>query len=466
MIEYVDVFREEAKSLFQSFKNNEETAVARCTKVFGDKKNLTLMNIQHVIAKEYGFNQWNDIVKAQKWDLAVVLNEVKDKTFTSPLITKWDREHNHLCGSGERSTIVAGKPRETLNFTNFTEAFSNGYVIDNFQINATDVSGYDMSGLDVAKSCFDEYTIWPDDETKLPRNFNPKEFLEKRKNPGLGVYELHKQGITGTGRNVAMISEQIVKPHLEYRENLVDYIDINPIDHSYASIGGQFIATLCGKTCGVAPKAQVYYYRVNSGNERTQINYAKALEMVCDLHQKLISEGKNGIDVVCIPKPLMSKLFENEYGHLEFAKAYDKAEKLGIWVNVGDIYFEKTHKPAMQLVCKADGDVDNPNDYINVSHFKLPDNLEQYINRVGRFLALPARGRTVADSLRLDAYSFDSICYYQKSFECGLYVLAKSVRERLTPDEFWKLVFDTGDEILDGIAVVVNPKKLIEALRR
>lgn len=47
MIEYVDVFRAEAKSLFQSFKNNDETAVARCAKVFGDKKDLTLMNIQH-----------------------------------------------------------------------------------------------------------------------------------------------------------------------------------------------------------------------------------------------------------------------------------------------------------------------------------------------------------------------------------------------------------------------------------
>lgn len=53
--------------------------------MFGDKTDLTLINIQHVIAKEYGFNQWNDILKAEKWDLAGALNSVQNKKLSSPL---------------------------------------------------------------------------------------------------------------------------------------------------------------------------------------------------------------------------------------------------------------------------------------------------------------------------------------------------------------------------------------------
>ncbi|MBO5039165.1 MAG: hypothetical protein J6C85_06920 [Alphaproteobacteria bacterium] len=60
MIEYVDAFREEAKSLFSAYKNNEQGAVTRCAKVFGDKIGLTLMNIQHFIAKEYGIVKTGD----------------------------------------------------------------------------------------------------------------------------------------------------------------------------------------------------------------------------------------------------------------------------------------------------------------------------------------------------------------------------------------------------------------------
>ncbi len=161
----------------------------------------------------------------------------------------------------------------------------------------------------------------------------------------------------------------------------------------------------------------------------------------------------------------MSKLFEAEEGHIEFVKAYEKAEKLGIWVNVGNVSFERTHIKTMQVACQALGDVDNSGDYINVSNFELPSNLDDYIKKFDRFLALPAGGRTVADCVRLDAYSFDSICYYQKSFECGLYVLAKSVRESIMSDEFLKLMYDTGDEIFDGIAVIVNPRRLIAKLR-
>lgn len=73
MIKYVDVFREEAKSLFSAYKNNEQGAVTRCAKVFGDKADLTLMNVQHVIAKEYGIVKTGDFRKK----ISVIVNPLR-----------------------------------------------------------------------------------------------------------------------------------------------------------------------------------------------------------------------------------------------------------------------------------------------------------------------------------------------------------------------------------------------------
>lgn len=56
MSEYVEVFRVEAKSLLKNFQKHEKEAVARCERVFGDRQDLSLMNMQHVVAKEYGFD--------------------------------------------------------------------------------------------------------------------------------------------------------------------------------------------------------------------------------------------------------------------------------------------------------------------------------------------------------------------------------------------------------------------------
>jgi len=69
-----------------------------------------------------------------------------------------------------------------------------------------DFRGRDLSeenfsnvSLDILQTIdFDTGTIWPERE-KLPKNFNPEKLLEESKNPGLGIKELHEQGITGQG---------------------------------------------------------------------------------------------------------------------------------------------------------------------------------------------------------------------------------------------------------------------------
>ncbi|MCM1322624.1 MAG: hypothetical protein NC218_00370 [Acetobacter sp.] len=447
MIEYVDIFREEAKSLFQSFKNNDETAVARCAKVFGDKKDLTLMNIQHVIAKEYGFNQWKDIIEAQKWDLAGALNKVQNAGLSSPLKI-WYGDDNLFYSTAERFGISGSNVGERLDLINFQEKWGND-VSSYIHINNSDVSYADLSKLDVSKATFDEWTIWPEDKAMMPKNFNPREFLAKRKNPGLGIRELHKLNIDGRGRNVAIISNESLRPHLEYRESLADYVDLSTQKEELVSFGWD-VAIVAGSTCGVAPKAKVYCYHIDSkyknhlGNLSQQI---EAIERICALHKKLLSEGKNGIDVILIPHMMSSDD--------KLRKVIYDATELGIYVN--DITRDAARERAVE--CIMYGDVNNPLDY------RLHKSTRYRAFQAKYALCMVGFGQTIPCQYTIGSYLFNTTSDMMKSWQSGLFVLCRSVKPDLTPDEFWQLGIETGD-FREGIGTIVNPKRLIEALRR
>ncbi|HSL95742.1 MAG TPA: hypothetical protein VLA35_07490, partial [Thermoleophilia bacterium] len=51
----------------------------------------------------------------------------------------------------------------------------------------------------------------------------PRVRLERAKDPGLGVRDLHAQGVTGAGVSVAIIDGQLRRDHVEYADRLVAY---------------------------------------------------------------------------------------------------------------------------------------------------------------------------------------------------------------------------------------------------
>lgn len=461
MTEYVNVFREEAKSLFSAYKNHEQDAVERCAKVFGNKTDLTLMNIQHVIAKEYGFNQWNDIVKAEKWDLAGALNVAQNKKLSSPLKI-WYGE-GHIYSSVERFGISGPATKDTLDLVNFRDKWGANYS-SYIHINNFDVSQADLSGLDVSKATFDEWTIWPDDEKRMPKKFNPHEFLEKRKNPGLGIRELHKMGIDGRGRNVAIIETAVLRPHLEYRDNLADYVDLGLENEDVCNLGWQ-TAVVAGKNCGVAPKAKVYCYRIDAKykhqkgpleeNENHFVSLIRAIELICDLHQNLLAEGQNGIDVICI-----EEFFRTVSDDLQ--NAIDSAKSLGIFVNYRRKFDSK--RPVFEnenIECFMYGDVDNPADYVLRSGVRA----ETVLPILKKTLCMVGFGQTVPCQFTIGSYLFNAAACLSHAWQSGLFVLCRSVKPDLTPEEFMKTGLETGD-FRDGIGVIVNPRRLIEALRK
>lgn len=71
MTNLVVFFKSQAKFLQKDFNNHKFEAMYRFESVFLNKENPTLMNFQHVIAREAGFNNWNELMSASENELKV-----------------------------------------------------------------------------------------------------------------------------------------------------------------------------------------------------------------------------------------------------------------------------------------------------------------------------------------------------------------------------------------------------------
>ena len=114
---------------------------------------------------------------------------------------------------------------------------------DAFQVDLRmrDLSAYDLRGSaeDLLHSIFDTRTKWPGEEW-LPEGFDPSAILESGKDPGLGVRELHRKGITGEGVSIAIIDQALYQQHSEYTERIAFYeMSGNARLHVDARAGGR-----------------------------------------------------------------------------------------------------------------------------------------------------------------------------------------------------------------------------------
>lgn len=67
----IDFFKSQANFLKKDYNKQQSEAICRCNKVFVNKHDLSLMNFQHIIAKEAGFNNWNELRSANENQLKV-----------------------------------------------------------------------------------------------------------------------------------------------------------------------------------------------------------------------------------------------------------------------------------------------------------------------------------------------------------------------------------------------------------
>jgi hypothetical protein len=196
-----------------------------------------------------------------------------------------------------------------------------------------DVRWKDMSKLDladrrglVATLVFNQKTIWPAPE-KMPVGVDPNQVLTSGMSPGLGVRDLHRQGITGKGVNVAIIDQAMYLDHPEFAGKIVAYHDLAASNKS-SMHGPGVTSLLVGANCGTAPDARVYY--VAARDMVYEVDYAEGLDWIIEQNANLPASEK--IRVVSVSAAPGIAGTPSGHNQKRWNDACARAEKAGIMV--------------------------------------------------------------------------------------------------------------------------------------
>jgi hypothetical protein len=342
------------------------------------------------------------------------------------------------------------------------------------RLGTRDLRSRDLSALDLrsttpplSMSDFDDRTEWPAPD-RMPADFNPGQILELGKNPGMGVRQLHAQGITGRGVGIAIIDTLLLVDHAEYKPNLDWYEEIDARRGDAARMHAAAVASIAvGRTAGVAPGARLFFIGVGDNPIpylRAYSAFARGVRRVVELNQRL-PEGKK-IRVLS----MSTGWSPGVPGAEELENAVNDAKASGIFVvsTVLDrsygFRFAGLGRPV----------------------FADPDRVESYeptLSWTGQFyqdrwraqdrLLVPKDSRTTASPTGNSEYVFYRAggLSWSVPYIAGAYALATQADPRITPERFWKLAMHTGrtitlrrgtEEIPFG--PVIDPQAIVAAL--
>lgn len=335
----------------------------------------------------------------------------------------------------------------------------NSSTMWQLDLRSSDLTRLDLSERinDLLHSDFDTKTKWP---KKLPKGFEPQKIMELGKNPGLGVRDLHKKGITGKGIGIAIIDQGLLVDHVEYKEQLKLYEEIHSSDE-FAQMHGPAVASIAvGKTVGVAPEASLYYIAATQGeyNEKGEFDldlswFAKSIDRIVEIN-KTLPEGEK-IRVISISLGMEERM----NGSKDVFDSIEEAKKEGIYtvyVN-SNPYFGLGRDP-----------LKDPDDIASFTKGEFWRNLPYGNNE----LLVPMDYRCTASPTGNDDYALyvQGGMSWAVPYVAGLYALACQVNPDITPDTFWMEALNTSDTISDGnngggkLGKIVNPGKLIEKI--
>jgi hypothetical protein len=346
---------------------------------------------------------------------------------------------------------------------------------DNWQV---DLRGKDLSNLDLKSkesdlfyADFDSRTIWPK-PNMLPDAFDIQQILKLGMNPGMGIHQLHTQGITGRGVGIGIIDQTLLVDHKEYGSQLRLYEELDDIQGGWmmTQMHGPAVASIAvGKTVGVAPESDLYY--IATGNCHRSLNepmdfscIARGIRRILEINQALPEENK--IRVISIANGWS----EGVSGYEEVTSAVEEAKNAGLFIicsSVENIHGFKFHG-------------------LGRSPLSDPDSFESYEPGIWwanqyyegqRFtdrLLVPMDSRTTASPSGIDEYVFYRSGGWSWSipYIAGVYALAVQVDSTITPNRFWETALETGEfiqlqyhEETFAFGPIINPVALITALK-
>lgn len=120
-------------------------------------------------------------------------------------------------------------------------------------------------------------TIQYDDKTFdssciLPEGYDVKKVVELGKNRGLNVKAMHDMGVTGKGQKIAII-DWALNSNKEYDENIVCYEEMPNVkksDKKRTYHGASVTSLAAGKTTGIAPDADIFYFASSAGEGKQE----------------------------------------------------------------------------------------------------------------------------------------------------------------------------------------------------
>lgn len=318
-----------------------------------------------------------------------------------------------------------------------------------------DVRFKDLSKLDLSSRrgllktlTFNKATLWP-----KAHKATPAKLIDKAMNPGLGIRDLHRHGITGKGVNVAIIDQPLYQDHPEFAGKIAAYHDVGC--GSETSMHGPAVASLLvGTNCGTAPDARLYYVAAPSWTKDTAYQ-AKALEWIIKKNNTLPDSNKiRVVSVSAAPSGTGSPFDKNNE---MWDRACQKAESQGIMV------LDCTgHRGFIFSAWCAGGNRDN------IIAYKpgFP----------GRGSRAPADRICVPTSPRTTAEEYEKgDCSYQYCgrgglswaipYCAGVLALGWQVRPDLTPQQMRDLLFESAYKNKQG-EKIINPKAFIRLVRR
>lgn len=340
-----------------------------------------------------------------------------------------------------------------------------------------DLRGVDLSERDLRTvpvevlitADFDTKTIWPGQD-KLSAGFNPEKIISEAKNPGLGIEELHAQGIDGRGVRVAIIDQTLSSEngeliaHSEYASKIIDYREFGDAKGENVSMHGPAVASLLvGETCGVAPGAELVYRATPSGRDFN--HKADALLDLINFNKTLPSGNK--IRIVNCSIGYMEEKYES--GLERWIEAIKKAEAEGIIVSdVGD------RTGVDYIGGGASGNKNNPENYDRPLFSK--DKEDEELNKIfaesggnserEKEIVIPCDYRSMVSNTGPDEYMYKGKggVSWSVPYLTGLFALAFQVNPNLTKKEIANAINKTAIMNKRGLKVV-NPKVFIDAIR-
>ena len=324
-----------------------------------------------------------------------------------------------------------------------------------------DVDKYDLSQYPADMFSYTSLTKWG----KIPKGFNPKRVLEDGKNAGLQIRELHKKGIDGSTMTMAIIDAPLMA-HPEYQDNVVHYEAFGYGEDPYASMHASAVSSIAiGQTCGVAPKAKLYFFAANSfekyrhdgmytsKDKQTYQHHIEALQRILEINKHLPAKRK--ISIVSVSWDLTEPK-SDDYSQIK--AVLDACKKAGIFVNHTGIERQGLLEHGL------DRDIQkSPDDAL--AYKKACFLSDKYTKDT---LCFPMCHRTVASHIRPDEYIHESAGGWSwiKPYESALFLLAKQVNPNITFEEFWAKGLVTGCYNKKIGATVVQPIQLITELQK